>query len=82
MEVNRSDEARGGHESIIETDIKKNGHKYQQLKHTQDIGSLYKFLFDPKTQSSYLFEDLEQEVLNLCIQLMCPRALDIHVLHL
>lgn len=47
MEVHRSDEACNGHESIIETDIEKNGYKYQQLKHTQDIGSLHDFLFDP-----------------------------------
>lgn len=47
MEMHRSGEACGGHESIIETGIEKNGHKYQQLKHTQDIGSLNDSLFDP-----------------------------------
>lgn len=47
MEVHRSDEDCGGHERIIETDIEENGQKYQQLKHTQDTGSVHDFLFDP-----------------------------------
>lgn len=47
MEVHWSGEDCGRHESIIESDVKKNGHKYHQLKYTQDISSLHDFLFDP-----------------------------------